>query len=85
MGKNRGGITARLSIVEMRMEHHVCATPGRPADRLRISPAFMANGDPECQMTSLENAPLATRRVGALLAGIELNLILEPGNRAVGD
>ena len=44
----------------------MCAPRRRgPADRLGIAPAFVADGDAECQRAGLENAPLRAGRVDA--------------------
>src|SRR5947209_1758432 len=56
IGETRGPVTAGLGFVEMRVEHDLCAVPGGPADRFRIAPTFMANGDSECQRAGLEKA-----------------------------
>ena len=61
----------------------LCAVPDGPADRFRIAPAFMADRDAERQRTGLENAPPGARRIGALLGGIDLDFVLEAGDRSV--
>ena len=83
IGESRGPVTAGLGFVEMRVEHDVCAVPGGPADRFRIAPTFMADGDAECQRAGLENPPAGTGRIDALLGGIELDFVLETGDRSV--
>jgi len=69
--------------MEMRVEHDVRAAASGPSDRLRIAPTFMANGDSEFQRPGLENVPPGTGRIGSILGGIELNFVLETGDRSI--
>src|SRR5580698_8544220 len=69
--------------MEMRVEYDMCAAPHGPTDRFRIAPAFMANRDAKCQRTRLEYPPPGTERIGAFLGRIELNFVLETGDRSV--
>src|SRR5271157_2879334 len=83
IGETRRPVTAGLGFVDMRVEHDLRAAPRSPSDRFRIAPAFMANGDAECQRAGLKNAPLGAGRRGAVLAGVELDFVLEAGNGSI--
>ena len=83
IGETRGPVTAGLGFVEMRVEHDVCAVPDGPADRFRIAPTLMADRDAECQRTGLENPPPGAGRIDTLLGGVELDFVLETGDRSV--
>ena len=83
IGETRGPVTAGLGFVEMRVEHDLRAVPDGPADRFRIAPALVADRDAECQRTGLENAPPGTGRIDAFLGRIDLDLVLEAGDRSV--
>src|SRR5438270_523582 len=48
-----------------------------------MAPPLMAYGDTECQRAGLENAPSRAGRIGTLLGGVELDFVLETGDRAV--
>jgi len=67
----------------MRVEHDVGAALCGPADRFRIAPAFMADDDTECQRVGLEYAPPKAGPIGALFAGVELDFVLEAGDRSI--
>src|ERR1700722_18784269 len=69
--------------MEMRVKHDVRAAASSPADRLRITPTFMADRDPECQRAGLENPPLDTGRKGSFLRGIELDFVLKNGDGCI--
>lgn len=83
VGETRGPVTAGLGFVDMRVEHDLCAAPGGPADRFRIAPAFMANDNTKCQRAGLKNAPPGAGRIGTLLAGVELDFVLEAGDGSI--
>src|SRR5687767_2853554 len=65
------------------MEHDVCGVRGGPADRLRITPTLVADGDAERQGAGLEHASPGAGRVGTLLGGVDLDLVLETGERSI--
>src|SRR5260221_13750160 len=67
----------------MRVEHDVRAVSDSPADRFRIAPTLMAYSDTKCQRTGLENPPPGTGRIDALLRGVDLDFVLETGDRSV--
>ncbi len=60
----------------------MCA-PRRTAQRFRIAPTLMADHDPKGQRTGLENLPPRAGRIDNLLGGVELDLVLETGDRPV--
>src|SRR6266851_1778436 len=83
VGETRGHVTARLGYMEMRVEHDVCAVPDGAPGRFRIAQTLMADRDTKCQRTGLENPPPGTRRIGTFLGGVDLNFVLETGDRSV--
>src|ERR1700722_13644107 len=83
IGETRGHVTAGLGDVEVRVEHDLRATSGCPAHRLRIPPTLMADHDPKRERADLEYLSARAGRVGCLLRGIELNLVLDPGDSPV--
>src|SRR5205814_4041893 len=78
IGERRGAIRVRLRLMEMRMKHHLCSVPSGPANRFRIAPAFVADRDAESQVADVKDAAHCSGRVRALLAGVDLHLVLKP-------
>lgn len=54
IGEARRPVAAGFHAVKMRVEHNVRAAARLPADRLRMTPAFLANGDSELLFSDLE-------------------------------
>ena len=84
IGEGRRAIAAGLGLVVVRMEDHLRAAEGGPANGLGIAPAFVANGDAEGQRAGLEDATLGAGRVAGLFGGVELDLVLKAADPAVG-
>src|SRR5260221_13364372 len=82
-GETRGHVTAGLGFVEMRVEHDVCSVAGGPAHCFRIAPTLVADDDAKFQRTGLENLPPGTGRIETLLGGVELDFVLESGDRSI--
>ena len=82
IGEARRQVAAGLGFVEMRVEHDVRTTPGGPADRFRIAPAFMADRDTKRQRAGLENAPPDPGE-DAILGRVELDFVLKTGDSSV--
>ena len=69
--------------MEMRVKDDLCSAPGSPSHRFGITPAFVANDDTEGHVIDPKQAPLGTCGVRALFAGIELDFVLETGDRPI--
>src|ERR1700678_3793055 len=83
VGERRGRVSIRPGFVEMRVKHYLCAMPDGPANRFRIAPAFVADRDAKRHLTRLEHAPPGTVRIDTLLGGVDLDFVLEAGQRSV--
>ena len=83
IGETRGHVTPRLGFVEMRMKHDVRAAPCGPAHRFRIPPALVADHHAKRQRPRLENPPAGAGRIDTLLGRVDLDFVLETGNRSV--
>lgn len=77
IGKGRRRVAAGFRFMKMRMEDDACSMANGPANRLRIAPSFVTDCDAECDRADMKNSPAETRRIGALLGGIELDFVLK--------
>src|SRR5450432_11299 len=69
--------------MEMGVEYDMCAMLDSPTHRFWIAPALMANGYTEYDRANLKNTPLGARPIRTLFGGVQLDFVLETGDRPV--
>src|ERR1700684_4551178 len=83
IGEACGYVTAGFGNMKMGVEYDLCSATNQPAHGFRISPALVTDHDSECQRANLKNLPAGTGQVCQFFGGIELDFVLEPGDRTV--
>ena len=83
IGERGGPVAARFGFMEMWMEDDLCASPRGPADRFRIAPRLVADGEAEGHCASREDASLGAGFVKRIFGRVELHLVLPPRDGAV--
>lgn len=85
IGKHARPVAADLADMCERKENELCAPSGRPANCLRITPAFVTNCDAKGEIACPENVSVLSEGwVRGLFGWIELSFILPSRYRAVG-
>jgi len=81
--EDSGLVTAWLCEMEMRVEYDMSAMLDSPTHRFWIAPAFMANSYAEYDRADLKNTPPGAGLIGTLFGGVQLDFVLEAGDRSV--